>query len=84
MIEQINRLGSSPFFIGIMIWPDYVNNPVAPFNNFKSKYGPNYIPGMKAMFNAVYATSVWGPVKNYSTNSSFLEKVLLSPVCFFA
>ena len=62
------------FFIGIMIWPDYVNNPVAPFNNFKSAYGPNYIPGMKAMFNAVYATSVWGPVKNYSTNSSFLEK----------
>ena len=60
------------FFAGIMLWPEYINNSAIPFYNFKMSYGSNYVHGMQAMFNAVYATSVWGAINNYSTNSSFL------------
>ncbi len=61
------------FFAGIMLWQEYTNNSALPFYNFKISHGSNYIHAMQAMFNAVYATSVWGTIKNYSTNSSFFE-----------
>jgi hypothetical protein len=58
------------FFTGVMLWSDYIYNS-APYLNF-GETNQDYAVAMSSMFNAMYATSLWGTVKNYNANSTFL------------